>query len=165
MICNDPMVRTPRRPRSTALLRTVCALLAGGLVTACALPRWPVQGSMTSPFGLRLRGLRPEVHDGVDIAVPEGTPVHAMKAGRVTFTGTMRGYGLTVILDHGGGLQTLYAHLSSIEVHDGDRVQDRQVIGLSGATGDATAPHLHFEIRMSGHPHDPVPLLGAPPGG
>lgn len=148
-------------PRRTGLLLT--ALLLGLAATACTLPRWPVRGPISSPFGLRLRGFWPEVHQGVDIAVPVGTPIHAMTGGRILFAGVMNGYGDVVILDDGGGVHTLYAHLSRIDVKAGQQVDDRQVIGLSGETGDATGPHLHFEIRIDGWPRDPVPLLGGPP--
>lgn len=118
---------------------------------------------MTSPFGLRLRGIRPDLHRGVDIAVPVGTPVHAMAAGRVRFAGVQRGYGTVVWLDHGGSVLTVYAHLSALRVRAGEAVRGGQVIGLSGASGDATAPHLHFEIWRWGRQVDPVPLLGGFP--
>lgn len=138
-----------------------CVLLPA--LAGCALPRWPVDGPITSPFGLRFFGLRPDLHSGVDIAAPQGTPVHAMKAGRVSFAGTMSGYGLAVIIDHGRDLRTLYGHLSRIAVASGDVVDRDTVIGHVGATGNATAPHLHFEIRRWGTWHDPVPLLGGRP--
>ena len=135
------------------------------LATAgCALPRWPVEAPMTSPYGLRFRGWTPDIHEGVDIAVPEGTPVRAMKAGRVAHAGSLGGYGLTVILQHGPNVQSLYAHLSRVDVRTGQSVAGRDVIGLSGRTGNATGPHLHFEVRRWGRSEDPVPLLGRPPG-
>ncbi|HKJ93198.1 MAG TPA: M23 family metallopeptidase, partial [Longimicrobiales bacterium] len=150
-----PRVRRRRRVARRALL----LLLAVGL-SACVLPYWPVQGPVTSPFGLRLRGLRPEVHRGVDVFVPAGTPVRAMAPGRVEFAGVMRGFGRVVILDHGAGLESLYAHLSDVDVQKGDEVHGHSVIGLSGHSGDATGPHLHFEVWRYGRPVDPVPLLG-----
>lgn len=133
------------------------------LVEACSLPRWPVEGPVTSPFGLRLNGLRPEVHRGVDLGVPTGTPVQAMADGRVSYAGWWNGYGLLVVLDHGGGTTSRYAHLSQLRVEAGQDVEARQVIALSGATGNASAPHLHFEIRRSDRAEDPVPLLGGFP--
>lgn len=133
-------------------------------LTGCVLPYWPVHGPVTSPFGLRFRGLRPEVHRGVDVFVAVGTPVHAMAPGRVSFAGVMRGFGRVVILDHGRGLRSLYAHLSEIQVQTGDEVDGHTVIGLSGNSGDATGPHLHFEVWRYGQPVDPVPLLGGFPG-
>lgn len=120
---------------------------------------------MSSPFGLRIRSgdLLPSIHHGVDIRVPEGTPVRTMAPGRVRFAGTMGGYGQVVWIDHRGGVLTVYAHLSRIDVRTGDAVAARQVVGLSGRTGSATGPHLHFEIRRRGRPVDPVPLLGGFP--
>lgn len=133
------------------------------LLSGCGLPRWPVQGTMTSPWGLRMDGWLPEVHRGVDIAVPSGTPVRAMSGGTVEFAGTMSGYGYTVILRHWGVTRTLYAHLSELRVRTGDRVRGQDVIALSGATGNASGPHLHFEVIRGGNTEDPVPLLGGFP--
>lgn len=142
---------------------TLLALIALLATTGCSVPRWPVDGSMTSPFGLRRDGLDFQIHRGVDISVPTGTPVRAMAPGRVAFAGTMRGYGKVVIIDHGRGTRTVYAHLSEILVDTGRRLSARPVIGLSGASGRATGPHLHFEILRRGSAEDPVPLLGGEP--
>ena len=117
---------------------------------------------MTSPWGLRLLGWRPDFHHGVDIYVPTGTPVHAMKSGQVAVAGSQAGYGNVVVLSH-GSTQTIYAHLSEIQVKTGESVKGGQVIGLSGASGNATGPHLHFEIIRDGRSEDPVLLLGGPP--
>ena len=114
---------------------------------------------MTSPFGLRWRG-GPEIHRGIDLDVPTGTPVRAMDDGRVRFAGAMRGFGRVVWIDHGRTTLTISAHLSRIDVRAGQRVEAGQPIGLSGATGDVTGPHLHFEVWRWGRPVDPVPLLG-----
>jgi murein DD-endopeptidase MepM/ murein hydrolase activator NlpD len=139
------------------------SLLIGG----CALPRWPVAGTMTSPFGFRMRGWHPDFHNGVDVAAAEGAPVHAMKAGTVIRTGEMTGYGLAVILQHGKNTRTIYGHLSGIAVKQGEHVAGGSLIGSVGRTGNATGPHLHFEVWRYGHAEDPVPLLGGfpPPGG
>lgn len=118
---------------------------------------------MSSAFGLRWGGWLPDLHRGVDIAVPEGTPIRTMAPGRVRFAGSMAGFGTVVWMDHGGEVLTVYAHLSELRVETGESVQDRQVIGLSGATGDVTGPHLHFEIWRWGKQADPVALLGGPP--
>ena len=134
------------------------------LICACAIPHWPVDGRLTSPYGLRFRGISPDIHPGVDVAAPAGTPVHAMKPGRVVFASTMSGYGLTVILQHGASTHTLYAHLSEILVRSGEEVNGSTAIGRVGATGNATAPHLHFEVLRWGQQEDPVPLLGGRPG-
>lgn len=139
---------------------TLCAALAA---TGCTIPRWPIDGTLTSPYGLRFRGASPDLHPGVDIAAPAGTPVHAMKPGRVVFAGTLSGYGLTVMIDHSPTLRTLYGHLSRIDVTNGQRVEHQEVIGAVGATGNATAPHLHFEVMRWGKKEDPVPLLGDHP--
>ena len=116
---------------------------------------------MTSPYGLRFRGLSPDMHEGVDIAAPTGTPVRAMKSGRVEHAGAWGGYGLSVVLTHGSNVRTLYAHLSRIDVKAGDRVNGGDQIGAVGQTGSATGPHLHFEVWRWGRAEDPVPLLGS----
>ncbi|MBI4540658.1 MAG: M23 family metallopeptidase [Gemmatimonadetes bacterium] len=146
-----------RHPRPLALALQL-ALLAG-----CALPRWPVEGPITSPFGIRWRGWLPELHGGVDIAIPGGSPVRAMAPGTVRFAGELGAYGTVVILEHRGGWTTLYAHLSELRVQAGQRLGSGDVIGLSGHSGDARAPHLHFEIRAGDRPRDPVLLLGGRP--
>jgi murein DD-endopeptidase MepM/ murein hydrolase activator NlpD len=146
------------RLRRVVVMTAVC-LLAG----ACSIPRWPVSGVMTSPYGLRMRAGSPGLHHGVDIAAPEGTPVHAMRAGRVEHAGAWGGYGLSVLISHGPNVRTLYAHLSRIDVREGERVRGGQRIGAVGRTGNATGPHLHFEVWRWGRPDDPVPLLGGFP--
>lgn len=139
-------------------------LLACPIATAaCSVPRWPVAGPMTSPFGLRWSGFLPGVHHGVDISLPEGTPVRAMASGRVRYAGWMTGYGRVIWLEHFGGTLSVYAHLSRIDVQGGERVSGRQVIGLSGSSGDVSGAHLHFEVWAAGRPVDPVPFLGRPP--
>jgi murein DD-endopeptidase MepM/ murein hydrolase activator NlpD len=130
----------------------------------CSVPRWPVEGPLTSPFGIRFGGIWPDLHRGVDISIPDGTAVGAMAAGTVRFTGVMSGYGNVVWLDHAGSLMTVYAHLSSIQVREGERVDAGQTIGLSGHSGNARGPHLHFEIWRNGREIDPVPFLGGFPG-
>lgn len=86
-----------------------------------------------------------------------------MGPGKVFFAGTLSGYGKVIMLDHRGGIRTVYAHLSEIRVRKGQDLKGRPVIGLSGSTGRTTGPHLHFEVQRNGSAHDPVPLLGAPP--
>jgi murein DD-endopeptidase MepM/ murein hydrolase activator NlpD len=87
-----------------------------------------------------------------------------MKEGRVRFAGTMSGYGRVIWLDHSRGVMTVYAHLSRIVVEEGQKVDGNQVIGLSGQSGNASGPHLHFEVWRHGREVDPVPLLGGFPG-
>ena len=140
------------------------ALASMMVAVGCGLPRWPVDAPMLSPFGVRMSGLRPTLHRGVDLRVPPGTPVRSMAEARVRFAGVMRGFGNVVWLDHGGSIVSVYAHLSEIHVAEGGTVGGGQVIGLSGASGNATSPHLHFEVWRWGREVDPVPLLGRRPG-
>ena len=118
---------------------------------------------MTSAFGLRFSGLVPGAHKGVDLDVDAGTPVRAMADAHVRYAGSMSGYGNVVWLDHGGAVLTVYAHLSQIHVAVGTVVRRGSVVGLSGASGNVTGPHLHFEVWRWGRPVDPVPLLGRKP--
>jgi len=149
--------------RFTPLLQLLALQL---LLSGCSVPRWPVEGVMTSPYGLRFRGIRPDIHEGVDIAAVTGTPVRAMKSGRVEHAGSWGGYGLSIVIAHGTNVRTLYAHLSRIDVREGAQVRGGEVIGAVGQTGSATGPHLHFEVWRWGRAEDPVPLLGnAPPAG
>ena len=130
----------------------------------CGLHRWPVEGPIIAPFGVRWEADGPTIHRGVDIVVPTGTPVYAMSSGKVSFAGTMTDFGLVVLVDHRDGISTLYAHLSQILVVEGQAVTRDERLGLSGASGNATGPHLHFEVRGRGHQLDPVAMLGGPPG-
>jgi murein DD-endopeptidase MepM/ murein hydrolase activator NlpD len=116
---------------------------------------WPVNGPITSPFGWRWG----RMHEGIDIGVPYGTPIHAAAAGTVVYCGWMSGYGNLVAIDHGGGLSTAYAHQSSIAVGCGQSVAQGQVIGYVGCTGHCFGPHLHFEVRVNGSPVDPLRYL------
>lgn len=138
------------------------AVLAVMLTAACGLPHWPVDGTMTSPYGLRFLGWRPDIHEGIDISAPEGTEVRAMLAGRVSYAGTMAGYGNVVFLRHHTGIVTVYAHLSSISVRADQRVERDQVVGRVGRSGDASGPHLHFEVWRDGRSVDPANFLGNP---
>ncbi|HEY7256755.1 MAG TPA: peptidoglycan DD-metalloendopeptidase family protein, partial [Solirubrobacterales bacterium] len=119
---------------------------------------WPVDGPVVSPFGMRWG----QMHEGIDIAVPEGTPIRAADAGTVVLVQSESesgGYGNFTCLDHGGGLQTCYAHQSSIAVGVGQTVSQGQVIGYTGCTGHCFGPHLHFEVRVGGVPTDPLGYL------
>ena len=122
---------------------------------------WPVKGPISSPFGPRINPIfyTPEFHTGIDIAVDYGLPVKAAAAGQVVSAGLMEGYGNVVILDHGGALATLYAHMSSLAVHQGDKVSAGQTLGAVGCTGLCTGPHVHFETRIGGTPVQPINLL------
>jgi len=116
---------------------------------------WPVSGPITSPFGPRWGGF----HPGIDIGVPEGTPIHAAAAGTVIYCGWEDGYGNLVVIDHHNGIATAYAHQSKIAVTCNENVDQGQVIGYSGCTGFCTGPHLHFEVRVNGTPVDPLGYL------
>jgi len=113
---------------------------------------------------MRWNGALPDVHKGVDIVVVTGTPVAAMAPGRVRFSGTMEDYGLVVWLDHDDDVVTVYAHLSELQVTSGDELTKGAILGLSGSTGNASGPHLHFEIWRRGIQIDPVAMLGGAPG-
>ena len=130
----------------------------------CGLPQWPVEGPIIAPFGVRWQGNGPTIHRGVDIVVPTGTPVYAMSSGEVAFASTMTDFGLVVWIAHGDAILTVYAHLSEILVVEGQTVTRDESLGLSGRSGNATGPHLHFEIWGRGHQVDPVLMLGGPPG-
>jgi murein DD-endopeptidase MepM/ murein hydrolase activator NlpD len=126
----------------------------------CARLDWPADGPVSSPFGRR----EGQPHEGIDLAVAEGTPVRAACAGRVAYAGDkLRGYGRLIIVAHAGGLATVYAHNSRLEVKEGDVIARGQEIARSGQTGRATAPHVHFEVRRDNRPEDPLKYL--PPRG
>ena len=116
---------------------------------------WPVSGPITSPFGMRWGSL----HPGIDIGVGTGTPIHAAASGRVIVAAYSGGYGNLIVIDHGNGLATAYAHQSSMAATVGQQVSQGQVIGYVGSTGFSTGPHLHFEVRVSGSPVDPMGYL------
>jgi murein DD-endopeptidase MepM/ murein hydrolase activator NlpD len=120
---------------------------------------WPAEGNITSGFGYREFKGRREFHTGADIGVWYGTEVKATKDGLVVDTGWQTGYGWTVEIRHEMGYSTFYAHLSRHFVEAGDGVRAGDVIGLSGASGNTTGPHLHYEIRINGTPIDPLKYL------
>jgi murein DD-endopeptidase MepM/ murein hydrolase activator NlpD len=151
----------PQEPTlSAAALLPVAAVEAAEPATPEAPPPpfiWPAPGPITSPFG----GGRH--HPGIDIDGVTGDPVMASGAGTVVLAGAApsgySGYGNVVMIDHGGGLATLYAHLSRVDVAIGQTVEQGQQIGAIGATGVATGDHLHFEVRVDNKPEDPMPHL------
>lgn len=178
--------RRPRRARRYAALLALLPLLHMALAQgpaeqlraaqAALLPRavqalaeldlWetgyltPVEGRLSSGFGWRnisVNGNR--FHGGVDFAAPTGTPVVAARSGRVSRAGWWGTYGYVVVLDHGDGSETRYAHLSSYYVTAGEAVRQGDRVGAVGSTGASTGPHLHFEIRLGGSAVDPMPYL------
>ncbi len=151
----SPSLTSPPASGGTAAFS---ALLRSAMERSSVL-LWPVQGRITSGFGPRnIPGLE-GFHAGVDIAVPEGTPVMASADGVVVAAGEHGDYGMTVRISHGAGMETLYGHNSLLLVEPGERVRAGQVIALSGNTGHSTGPHLHFEVRIDGRPVDPAPYL------
>jgi murein DD-endopeptidase MepM/ murein hydrolase activator NlpD len=121
----------------------------------------PVPGGIVSGFGSRTNpiGGGTGFHSGVDMAASFGTPIRACKAGKVVVASVQGGYGNAVVIDHGGGMGTLYGHQSSMAVVVGQNVAAGTIIGYVGSTGNSTGPHLHFEVRLGGTPVDPVPYL------
>ncbi len=117
---------------------------------------WPLDGLITGAFGQRGRHHH---HDGIDIDGVRGEQVRAVAAGIVVHSGSEGKYGKTVVIDHGNGVTTLYAHASRLLVREGDEVEQGETIAEVGATGNARGTHLHFEVRRDGRPVDPIPYL------
>lgn len=122
----------------------------------------PVDARVSSDFGPRIHPVTGEwkQHAGIDLAAPTGTPIGAAAAGTVTFAGVRGGYGNLVIIDHGDGTETRYAHQDTIAVRAGQQVAVGELLGTVGSTGMSTGPHLHLEVRRDGRPVDPAPLFG-----
>ncbi len=122
---------------------------------------WPVNASVGSGFGYRIHPIfgTKKLHTGIDLNAGAGTAISASESGTVIMARTYGGYGRAVVIDHGGGLSTLYAHQSSIVVSEGQRVERGELIGYVGCTGYCTGPHLHFETREWGKPVDPMKYL------
>lgn len=116
--------------------------------------RWPVRGRLTSAFGTRGGS-----HEGIDIAAPRGTAIVAAEAGKVIFAGRMGDYGKMVVVKHAGDYRSIYAHLRTFHVQQGHFVESGQRIAEVGATGNASGPHLHFEIRNRDRARDPLRYL------
>ena len=116
---------------------------------------WPTPGVLISGFGSRER----DQHDGIDLAAPEGTPVRAAEGGTVLFAGEQRGYGNLVLLAHKNDLVTVYAHNEANLVRKGQNVARGETIARVGHSGNATGPHLHFEVRVAARPRDPLGFL------
>ncbi len=120
---------------------------------------WPVNGLITSQFGIRTLGGRRDYHTGIDIDGRTGTSIKAVESGKVSFSGYINGYGNAVIIEHANGYSTVYAHNSSNLVKEGQNVSKGDIIARLGASGNATGSHLHFEIRENGKPVNPLNYL------
>ena len=165
-IAGEPRLNYARMELADRVLELVATDAAGPVIVfedgeAVQRSAAPILGArLSSVFGRRnhpvLGGVR--MHTGIDYAAPVGTEVSATGAGRVVFAGTIRGYGLTIDIDHGGGVVTRYAHLSEIaeDVREGTRVKAGDSIGAVGATGLVSGPNLHYEVRVDGRPVDPT---------
>jgi murein DD-endopeptidase MepM/ murein hydrolase activator NlpD len=140
-------------PRAMAAARPKSA--ASGKPTGAASSVrfvWPARGKVTSSFGRR----GPSHHDGIDISAPRGTEIRAARDGKVIFSDRLSGYGNVIIVEHGGGFASVYAHNDRNLVRTGSRIRAGQKIGTVGATGRTSGPHLHFEIRKDNVARDPL---------
>ena len=144
------------RPPVTVFSRNA---LSGSMGTIALPSRLPISGSsLTSGFGMRqhpLLGTR-RAHSGIDLAAPTGTPIYATADGMVGRAQWQGGYGLFVEMEHGGGLETRFGHMSRLNVAAGQQVRKGDLIGFVGSTGQSTGPHLHYEIRVNGQAVNPV---------
>lgn len=155
---------TPLSLRSAKVRIGVGGLFASGLYAGPFVrpTGLPVRASsISSGFGTRLHPLLGgyRFHAGIDLVAPAGTQILATSPGLVAEAGWCGGYGFCVTVDHGDGYHTLYGHLSRVDVTPGERVSSGQRLGLVGSTGQSTGPHLHYEVRINGHPVDPQPYL------
>ena len=139
---------------SSSDVETFSPSSSGGMI-------WPISGPITSPFGWRTHPIfgNQRFHSGLDIGGDYGLPIHAAKAGVVSHAGWIGGYGNTVMIDHGGGVVTLYGHNQSLNVSVGQQVSQGEVIAFCGSTGNSTGPHCHFEVRLNGEPVSPYNYL------
>ncbi|HHZ13553.1 MAG: peptidoglycan DD-metalloendopeptidase family protein [Caldicoprobacterales bacterium] len=144
------LVGTKKPPKKVSSSRSGSSSSSSGISMS-----WPTRGRITSRFGRRWG----RMHKGLDIANDRGTPIYAARSGTVCYSGYNGGYGNLVRIDHGSGIETYYAHLSSRSVKKGQKVKKGQLIGYMGNTGNSTGPHLHFEVRINGTPKNPLNYL------
>lgn len=162
----DPDFVTPP-PSAEARIEADAKLLAQTWASSASDRLWstpftrPVNDPANSAFGTRsiFNGLPRNAHGGADFLSPAGTMVHAPNAGRVLVARDLYYSGNTIVIDHGLGLFSMFAHLSAFEVNEGDRVENRTLVGRVGATGRVTGPHLHWAVRANGARVDPLSLL------
>ncbi len=146
--------------QSASLAAAIREAQAGAGSTGTGTPSasgfiWPVNGTVVSGYGMRWGRL----HEGIDITASTGTPIWAAAAGTVIHAGWLGGYGNLVVVDHGNGLATAYAHASAILVAVGQQVAQGETLSLVGSTGNSSGPHLHFEVRVNGIAVDPLLYL------
>jgi lipoprotein NlpD len=135
--------------------RTISPPRSSPLAESTAVLQWPLRGVLYAKFGLK--GKQP--HDGIDLAAPLGSPIKTAAAGTVLYAGEQAGYGKVVIIDHAGGLVTIYAHNRDLRVSAGKKLKEGEVIATVGESGRTSGPHLHFEVRKAGRPVDPLKFL------
>jgi len=144
----------------TERIRKLQASQSGKVTGNGSISTWPVPGyyQISSPFGWRTHPItrKQSMHTGTDIVAPTGTQIRAAESGVVLIAGWNTAYGNMMVIDHGGGISTLYGHGSRLDVSEGESVKADQVIGAVGSTGWSTGAHLHFEVRVSGNPTDPL---------
>lgn len=150
--------------RMSKELETIIRNLSGNNSGKAPTPKsiiWPVKGRISSPYGNRFHPILKvwKLHTGMDIAVPRGTPVKAAYGGTVIVSKSLSGYGNTIIIDHGGGISTLYAHNDVLLAKVGAKVNQGDVVAKCGSTGWSTGPHVHFEVRVNGTTVNPAKWL------
>lgn len=145
------------RPTNDSTTSSTGSPAGGSAKTTQGAFDWPVQGRMSSGYGIR-NGRR---HDGIDIAAPRGTPVKASRAGEVVFSSRLRGYGNLILIKHEGDMFTVYAHNSRNLKKKGTKVEKGEVIARVGTTGRSTGPHVHFEIREGSKAKNPMLFLSS----
>lgn len=157
-ILNEVVIKEPTDKVVQVGTRLLAASRGGG---GSGVLGWPLRGAITSPYGYRNNpsGKGRNFHSGIDINGNTGDPIYAAEAGRVTFSGWQGGYGNLIIIDHGDGVTTYYAHCSSRLVGVGTKVNRGDVIARVGSTGNSTGPHLHFEVRVNGKTQNPMNYL------
>lgn len=154
----------PARPGSATSLATAASGAQSYLRAFGSDYQMPVDGAVSSPFGERVHPITGELkmHQGLDLAAEQSSPVRAARSGAVSFAGQSEGYGNLVIIEHPGGQKSYYGHLKNIAVQEGQKVNQGEPVGTVGSTGISTGPHLHFEIRgADGAALDPMPLMAS----
>ncbi len=150
---DSPEPEPPARPVPTVKQKPVAVGKKDGVLA------WPLRGVLYARFGKK----GTVAHDGIDLAAPAGSPIASSADGTVLFAGEQHGYGLIAIVEHAGGLATLYAHNRELKVKTGQAVRAGQTVATVGDSGRTSGPHLHFEVRKDGSPVDPLEYLGPVP--